>query len=99
MAAMQVELIRQRLASRLYDSNNTQPIKYRNNDFCLSNTSFCFIYYINWHGSGTIDVDCGCENLKDPPKVYWLQLYESDRTIQESLTEVGSYQCNTPECG
>ncbi|CAF4207586.1 unnamed protein product, partial [Rotaria sordida] len=47
LAAMQMEPLRQTLAARLYNPNNTDPIEYSNKDLCPENVSLCYPEYIH----------------------------------------------------
>jgi hypothetical protein len=54
MAMTQVEPLRQNFATRLYNSNDTEPIECLNNNLCPQNASYCFIAYVNWQSTGQL---------------------------------------------
>ncbi|CAF4832832.1 unnamed protein product [Rotaria sp. Silwood1] len=98
-SAIQVQPIREKLVSRLYNPNNTLPIKcFNDNSSCLPNESLCSIAYLYLQSSNSTIFIGRCQNITKSPKVEWIQLYQP-RGIGKGLTEGIVYDCNTPTCG
>ncbi|CAF3434772.1 unnamed protein product [Rotaria sp. Silwood2] len=97
-SAIQVQPIREKLVSRLYNQNNTDPIKCFSNNSCLQNESFCFVTYVYQQSSESSTVTGRCQHINNSLKVQWIQLYQP-RGIGKSLIEGVTYYCNTPICG
>ncbi|CAF0909442.1 unnamed protein product [Rotaria sordida] len=99
-STIQVQPIREKLVSRLYNPNNTDPIEClsNNNNSCLQNESLCLVKYYYWENDKDVVVFGACQNINNSPIVQWSQLYEP-YGIGKSLTESGLYYCNTPTCG
>ncbi|CAF2520173.1 unnamed protein product [Rotaria sp. Silwood2] len=97
-SAIQVQPIREKLVSRLYNPNNTDPIKCFSNNSCLQNESFCFVVYSYFESLNDAGAVGTCRNMNKLPQVQWSQSYEANG-VGKSLIELGSYYCNTPTCG
>ncbi|CAF3404661.1 unnamed protein product [Rotaria sp. Silwood1] len=86
-SAIQVQPIREKLVSRLYNPNNTLPIKcFNDNSSCLPNESLCSIAYLYLQSSNSTIFIGRCQNITKSPKVEWVQLYQP-RGIGKGLTE------------
>ncbi|CAF2564777.1 unnamed protein product [Rotaria sp. Silwood2] len=97
-SAIQVQPIREKLVSRLYNPDNTDPIKCFSNDSCPYNKSLCVVSYFYVQSSESTTVIGKCLHITDSPKVEWVQSYTANE-IGKGLKEGGSYYCNTPTCG
>jgi hypothetical protein len=97
MAAVQVEPLRQKLVTGLYNPNNTGPVKCSNNGACPQNRSLCYAEYTheNVTYGGLEKIHHRCVNSV-APKVDWLQLYTP--YSQSGLHHNGVLHCNTPNC-
>jgi len=98
-ATLQMESIRQELATRLYNSNNTGPVRCFNNNLCPQNTAFCSVTHSRTNGTsgGNEEVESGCTNLTDHEPIFvWLQTYTPLFTDRQS--EIGVFYCNIPNC-
>ncbi|CAF2564796.1 unnamed protein product [Rotaria sp. Silwood2] len=97
-STVEVQSIREKLASHLYDPNNIDPIKCFSNDSCPQNESLCFVSYVYWEWNKDLTVSGTCRDSISTPRLLWSQSYEGGG-IWRSLTEIGLYYCNTPTCG
>ena len=93
-----MESFRQKLATRLFNPNNTDPFQCLTNDTCTQNDSVCSMIYSHMvSDSGFETIGSECSTLVRQPTVEWIVVYQSYVFI--GLIEVGTYQCNTPHCG
>jgi hypothetical protein len=96
---LQMESIRQELATRLYNANNTSPIRCSDNNSRPSNTLFCSVTYsrVNGTSDGEENIQNQCTNLTDhEPTFLLLQNYTPLNS--HSLIEIGVFDCNIPYC-
>ncbi|UJR07451.1 hypothetical protein I4U23_011737 [Adineta vaga] len=96
MVAPQMERLRQKLVSVLYDPNNTEPIRCFNDSICSQNSSFCFVEYVHTSYYYT-RFNSTCQNPDDFPKLEWTQSYSLHNKVPKPDI-LGSYYCNTPNC-
>jgi hypothetical protein len=97
-AAMQMEPLRQKLARRLFNSNNTGPIQCVTNDTCAQNTTVCSTSYSqSILDFNSVRVTGQCSILVSLPTVSWKLVYTSG--LSKTMIEEGKYQCNIPGCG
>jgi hypothetical protein len=99
LAAVQLEPIREKLAARLYNSSNTDPVKCSNNSSCPENISLCYGTYILQNGiSGSREnVENGCATGFDKEPIFlWTQQYTPFTTFR--MTNIGVFLCNIPNC-
>jgi len=103
LAAIQMESLRQKLAARLYNVNNTAPVICSNSSLCQENTSFCSVVYSHHNGTngGNEEITSECLNLIDDPLIfYWIQDYTTYATYAiNSMNDLGIFFCNIPNCG
>ena len=97
---LKIESVRQEIAARLYNSNNTGPVSCSDNKSCPSNTLFCSVTYLRTNGTsgGTELVDSRCTNLTDTEPIFvWQQSYTP--VIRDSQSDLNVFYCNIPNCG
>jgi hypothetical protein len=97
LAALRMESLRQELAIRLYNPNNTDPVKCFDNITCPQNVSLCNAKYMPadevFPEEDYIWSECAAPNVK--PKVLWKKYYIAKRRNPIDSLELN---CNNPTC-
>ncbi|CAF3023835.1 unnamed protein product [Rotaria sp. Silwood2] len=79
-STVEVQSIREKLASHLYDPNNIDPIKCFSNDSCPQNESLCFVSYVYWEWNKDLTVSGQTTSV---PNYY---CYENNDSVQFTLS-------------